>query len=323
MTTASTRSKALVTGASGLIGSSLVRHLVANGFDVTAVYTTEAHLFRLEDVRGHVQLARADLCNPQAVDDMLAQAKPDFVFHLAAAGVNQEAEGEQIIRVNVEGSAILGKAAIRHCVKRFVYTGSGYEYEPRGVPVTEDVPLRAMNYYCATKSAGWQILDYLCRHEDLPLVTVRPFSVYGPMERETKLIPLVIGKGLQREKIELTSGLQVRDYVYVDDVADALLRCAGAPDRAVLGEVFNLGAGKNGARAVRDVVKLALDRAGADTELVSFGKASRSRHEPPFHVADITKIGYRLGWYPTTPLAEGLTATAAFIRSRLDREGVL
>ncbi|MCB2153408.1 NAD(P)-dependent oxidoreductase [bacterium] len=318
MTASGQNRKAFVTGASGLIGSALVHHLVANGYDVTGAYTSDAHLYRLDAVRDRIRVVRMDLCDPTSIDAALENSKPEIVFHVAAAGVHAEGESDRIIRVNVEGSAVFARAAIRHGIRRFVYTGSGHEYEPRGLPMDESVPLRPLNLYCASKSSCWQMLDYLCRHEGFPLVTVRPFSVFGPMERETKLIPMVVRKSLAGETIELTSGLQIRDYVFVDDVADALRRCAEAPESAVLGEVFNVGAGQDRACSVREMVMRTIQLAGAPADLARFGKASRSRHEAPYFVADFTKIAYRLGWYPTTALVDGLTATIDYIRSQAE-----
>jgi dTDP-glucose 4,6-dehydratase len=264
----------------------------------------------------------ADLRDPGSFESLFATYRFGTVFHLAAQGVQAASAAEgaragdyalEIASSNALGSMALAQAALRHGVKTFVYCGSGLEYESGDLPVDESAPLSAPNLYGASKAAGWLLLDYLCRVEGLPLTTVRPFTVFGPAESDRKLIPYVIGKALRRETLQLGPGTQVRDYVYVSDVVDALILAAGGENAA--GEVFNIGSGVSEARTIRAVVETTLDMIGAPRSLCRFGEERRSRPDPAALVANSADAMARLGWKPRVSLEAGLARTIRFIAS--------
>ena len=206
----------LVTGASGFIGTHLVASLVRQGLDVVSVSRKSG----FQEDKRHF---RVDLCDTAAVQRLFRQFNFSSVVHLAAAGVSEETENiEGLVAVNTLATGAFARIALAHKVQRFVYVGSAFEYRPQAHPMDESTPLGAPNLYGASKAAGWMMLDSLFRLEGLPLVTLRPFSVYGPGENPAKLVPYVIAQALQSEPIRLTLGSQVRDYVFVDDVVDAL-----------------------------------------------------------------------------------------------------
>lgn len=296
----------LITGASGFIGSHLVRALT-RGL-VVGTCTTRSRTARLHNPPGNFVLAFADIRDPGAMEALFAAHRFGTVFHLAAQGTQagEDNHGE-LASVNTLGSLALGQIALRYGVDRFVHCGSGLEYAPSDSPLDESATLHAPNLYGASKAAGWLLLDYLRRVESLPLVTVRPFTVFGPGESESRLIPYVIGKALRNEAVQLTRGTQVRDYIYVSDVVDALLLAAGSEGAS--GRVFNIGGGIDSARTVRAVVEKALDLIGAPQSLCRFGEARRSRSDPPCLISNSTRAAAELGWKPRVSLEEGLAKT--------------
>jgi nucleoside-diphosphate-sugar epimerase len=298
----------LITGASGFIGSHLVRNLAATGATVVGTCTAPHRAHRLRDLPPNCVLAVADVRDPDALESLFAVHRFDTVFHLAACGVSAgTGNPSEVTAVNTLGSMNVARTAMRFGVSRFVYCGSGLEYETLDIPVDESTALSSPNLYGASKAAGWLLLDYLRRVEGLPLTTIRPFTVFGPAESETKLIPCVIDKALRREPIKLTAGTQIRDYVYVEDVVDALL-LAATSDQA-LGRVFNIGTGPRGARTIRAIVETTLDLIGAPRSLCRFGEARRHRPDPPSLVSDPSRAVIQLGWMPRVSLEEGLLRT--------------
>jgi len=291
----------LVTGASGLLGRQLVRSLVRQGFDVVSLFRKS----RVEQDKRHF---RIDLRDTGAVQKLFRQFQFSVVMHLAAAGVASETESpEEAVAMNVAATASLARLALAQGVERFVYVGTGFEYRPQAQPMDESTPLGAPNLYGASKAAGWLLLDAMHRLEGLPLVTFRPFSTYGPGESPSKLVPYTILQAAAGEPIRLTLGSQVRDYVFVEDVVDALRLGLSAP--AAVGKVYNIGSGPAEARSVRRMVETILDMMGAPSRLCWFDRASRGRSDPPYLVSDPTRAHVELGWRPRVNLADGLART--------------
>lgn len=309
----------LVTGASGFIGSHLVRRLVDEGFGLVGTYRNPDELYRLKPVADRIHLVRLDLRDAEAVGRVLLERQVQWVVHCAAYGVRAEQGiGPRVVEENVAMATTLGVIALEHQVSRFVYVGSGFEYAPRCFPITEDVALEPVNLYGAAKAASWSVLDYLCRVEGLPLVTVRPFSVYGPGEDLRKFVPYVISSAIRREPAVLTTGDQVRDYVFVEDLVDAIARALarGAP-----GRTYNLGGGPQYAARVRDVAELVMQLCDVPRELLRYGAANRNRTESPMLVADPTRAHVELGWRPRVTLEEGLRRTIEWYRLRIGTQG--
>ena len=301
------RGPILITGASGFIGSHLARRLVRGGDLVIGTCTSPVRANRLRDMPANFILATADMGNPAALQSLFAAHRFGTVFHLAACGVHEGTAGAaDMLSVNAAGSLNLAQIALRHRAGCFVYCGSGLEYESLDAPVCESAALSAPNLYGASKVTGWLLLDYLRRVEGLPLTTVRPFTVFGPAESEHKLIPYAIGRALRREPLRLTAGTQIRDYVYVSDVVEALILAAASNTS---GAIFNIGAGTSGARTVRQIIETTMDLAGAPRSLCHFGEARRSRPDPRHLVANPTRAINQLGWRPRISLEEGLLRT--------------
>ena len=291
----------LVTGASGFLGTHLVRSLVRQGFDVVSV----SHTRRAEEDKRHF---RIDLRDTAVLQKLFGQFHFSAVMHLAAAGVRSETETlEDVAAVNIRATASLARLALMNKVERFVHVGTGFEYRPQAQPMDEFTPLGGPNLYGVSKAAGWMLLDALHRLEGLPLVTFRPFSVFGPGESASKLVPYTVLQALAGEPIRLTLGSQVRDYVFVDDVVDALRLGLTAP--AAAGKVYNLGSGPAEARSVKRIVEEIVETMGASSRLCWFDRPGRGRIDPPYLVSDPTRAHVELGWRPRVSFADGLART--------------
>ena len=308
--------KVLVTGAAGFIGSHLVRRLVRDGFDVVGTINVEGPE-RLADLGENVTIEPLDLQDDSAMKALFLKHEFASVFHLAASGVQAGSGGvTQVLAVNTLATVQMATLTQDQGVERFIFVGSGFEYEPQVHPLDENAIVRPVNFYGATKAAASIVLDELWRMEQLPLVIVRPFSVYGPSENPRRFIPYVIAKALTREKMELTHCTQVRDYLYVDDLVEGLMSVVtnGPP----LGAIYNLGSGSQSASPIRKVVETILELTGASPELAVFGAAERSRPEPNYFVADSSKAQIDLNWKPRIGLREGLERTVEWTKKQMD-----
>jgi len=310
---------ALVTGASGFIGGNLVGLLLERGYRVVAITRQTG-----QAAPAGLTWAAADVSQPETVRAVWRDHGPfTHVFNLAAAGVREDrdtpAEAMSVNAIAPVNLAIasLGASAESGGLRAFVHMGTGSEYLPAAVPLDERAPLGGMNFYGAAKASAWMMLERLRVERGLPLVTMRPFSVYGPGEKPPRFFPALLEKALARERFEMTAGLQTRDYVHVADLAEAAVLAA---ERGACG-VYNIGAGPAAAMTIRDIARLAYRLAGADPALLSFGVVSRRRPEPPYFVADATRAATELGWRPRWTLEEGLAAMIAQSRASASRVG--
>ena len=296
--------KALVTGATGFIGSHLVKRLVQSGCETVALLRPSADLWRIRDVSGRIEVVHADLnhLDPGPLSQRLSGV--DVVFHLGAAGIDQSSDLTTVVETHVMGTLGMLQLARSLEVERFVYCGSAFEYGS-GVMITEDCLSTVPNSeYAASKSAGYLLANTFHSRYGLPVTTVRPFQVYGPMESSNRLVPATIARSLEGGEIELSGGKQTRDFVYVEDVADAIL-AAGASPKAV-GRTFNVCTGEETTvkEAVSTIINLCGDRA---TPL--FGALPYRDTEIWALSGDPSQAKETLGWEATTSLTDGLAKT--------------
>lgn len=301
----------LVTGATGFLGGQLAARLRGEGAEVIGTSRGRAYSSRGATVEA------VDLRTQQSVDELFARCRFAEVYHLAAYGVrSDESDVTEAIGMNTLAAANLARAAIANGVSRFVYLGTAYEYAAQDRPVDESAPVKPVNLYGAAKAAASLLLDYFFRAEGLPLITLRAFAAYGPGEKPPKLIPFVCSQALDNQPVSLTSGNQVRDYLYVDDLIEGVL---AAREKALPGSVYNLGAGVDNAITIRSLVELVLRAAGRPATLCQFGTMKPRRQEPLLLAADIARAKSELGWQPRIPLHEGIQRTVEWNMAERER----
>jgi len=271
--------RVLVTGGSGFIGRRLVDALRRRDTVVLA------------PTRAEWDLASGDV-----------PAFPvDHVFHLAgASGVPASWKDPQgFHRVNAQGTATVAEfCRRRECSLSYV---SAYCYGvPARLPIRETDPLRPNNPYAFSKLQGEEACRFYHEYFGLPLTIVRPFNVYGPGQGDHFVLSRIVGQALDPAvaEIEVLDLSPRRDYVFVDDVVEALLQTAAAAPYAL----FNVGSGVS--YSVEEAIHAVLEASGATKPYRSLG-ASR-REEIPDVVADIGSIARATGWTPQVSFREGV-----------------
>jgi UDP-glucose 4-epimerase len=287
----------LVTGGRGFIGRHLVRRLVDHGADVHATTRSQP-----QDQAG-VRWWCVNLVEAKATRAVIDEVRPDVVVHLAsrAEGARNLSLVLPMLGDNVVSAVNVMAAAADVPGCRVVLAGSVEEHADL------EPGTGARSPYSASKIAATTYATLFRDLGELPLVVLRLAMVYGPDDPNRKrLMPYVVDSLVRGVAPELTSGTRRIDWVYVDDVVDALLTAAVRP--AALGRVMDVGTGD--AMSIRDTVAFVADVVGARTAL-AFGKVPDRPGDRDL-VADLEPARRYLGWRARTSLRAGITRTVAW-----------
>jgi nucleoside-diphosphate-sugar epimerase len=305
----------LVTGATGFVGSHVVRRLVRDGARVNVLARDESSLWRIGDVQSSVTIWRGDVTDPDSIARCIEASAPEVVIHLAGdTSVRRLRDLEQIDRsidVNLKGTVNVLKALERATfpVRCFVRAGGLEEYGRGAAPYSEDQRERPVSPYSAAQVAATHFCQMLQAHFRFPIVTLRPALVYGPAQNASFFIPSLVEHAIAGRDFDMTSGDQGRDLVYVEDVVEAFL--AAAASRDVAGAVINIGSGRE--FKLLDVARTILDITGASIRLDTGAVAPRSSEIQ--HLYCRTETAARLlAWSPRVGLEEGLRRTVVWYR---------
>ncbi len=316
--------KVLVTGGLGFLGSSLALRLVERGARVILVdnfYPRHgANRFNIRAIEGKVEVVRCDVRDRDAMRGLVAES--EVVFHLAGQVSHVLSLKNPFPDIELN---IMGTAALLELVREagadpvFVYTGTRGQYgTPVRLPASEDDPSNPKGLHELTNLTAEKMTQFYCWSHGLRTVPLRLANVYGPRAQMRHphygVVNWFVRLALMGETIPVFGdGKILRDFVYVDDCVEALLR-AGRLD-AGFGEVINVGSDRPScfldvAEALGELVP------GCAYELKPFSP-ERAMQEPGDFYSDITRARRRLDWEPTTPLKEGLSKTVEYYRGCL------
>jgi len=322
--------KLLVTGGAGFIGSAVVRQALDAGHDVINVdkLTYAANLDNLKgwDDRPSYRFAQTDICDGDAIRGLMDETMPDAIIHLAAEShVDRSIDGPgEFIETNIIGTFRLLSEARRHYERldgaakdrfRFLHVSTDEVYGTLGAEglFTEETAYAPNSPYSASKASS----DFLVRAWGetfgLPVVTSNCSNNYGPYQFPEKLIPVVVLAAHEGKPIPVYGkGENVRDWLYVEDHANALLTIL---EKGRLGETYNVG-GHNERRNI-DLVHTICDlmdelspRNHGHRELIKF-VTDRPGHDMRYAI-DASKIERDLGWRPSVTVEEGMRKTVAW-----------
>ncbi len=303
--------RALVTGAGGFVGANLCAALVSAGHETHAVLRPAGGRWRMPAIPSQAALHEVELTDYDAVRDLVNRVRPGVVFHAAAGSAYAGHPLRRIVADDVLVAAHLFDAVADVDLRRFVHLGSALEYGPCGRPHREDDPRRPTSVRGASKGAA-TLLALQQATAGVPIVVLRVFSVYGPWEDPRRLVPRAIRAALRGEVLPLTPPGIRRDFVFVDDVAEACLRAATAA--GVVGEAINVGSGR---QVANEEMVEAIGRAVGRPVRTAVGEYAPHATDRSCWVADVAKARRLLGWEPRHDLAGGLGKTVEWGREKL------
>ena len=312
------RKRVLVTGGAGFISSNFVRHLLARTpYEVVTLdaLTYAGNLENLADVLSHERLSfvHGDIRDPKLVREVVERV--DVIVNAAAESHVEKSilhGASEFVTTNVEGTQILLDAIRKTPVERFILISSSEVYgTAERAPMDEEHPLKPRSPYAATKAGADRLAYSYFVTYGLPIVIVRPFNNYGPRQHPEKVIPRFVIQALQEEPLTVHGdGHASRDWLYVDDDAEAIEAIIEADLDRVAGETINVATGID--IPVAEIARLVLDCLGKPRGLVSFvperlGQVDR-------HIGSTEKAERLLGWRARTSFEDGLERTVSWYR---------
>jgi dTDP-glucose 4,6-dehydratase len=334
--------KILITGGAGFIGSALIRHIIASTEHIVVNLDKLTYAGNLEslpniDVSGRYSFEQADICNAEQLDKILNFHSPDLLIHLAAEShVDRSIDGpSKFVQTNIVGTFNLLEAARKYWMtladdrrRGFMFHHVSTDEVYGDLFGSDDLFTESSSYdpsspYSATKAASDHLVRAWHRTYGFPVVVTNCSNNYGPYHFPEKLIPHVILSALQGKPLPIYGdGQQIRDWLYVDDHAVALLKVA---TEGAAGKTYNIGGcnEKTNIAVVREICNL-LEELAPDKpsgvskyqDLITFVK-DRPGHDARYAI-DASKIKNELGWVPDETFESGLRKTVLWYLANQD-----
>ena len=306
----------LVTGASGFIGANLYKEIAAVRRDVFAVVRQDKG-WRLVDVHDDKVIA-VDLNDANATKNLVDSVQPRTVFNCVAYGAYSfEEDADLIYRTNFLALSNLATELARYSLAALVHTGSSSEYGANCAAPSEDGLRDANSHYAVSKGAASDFLHYAGKHRGVPCVNLRLYSVYGPLEDTSRLIPNLLRQALAGHLPPLVDARTSRDFVHVTDVCRALITAALRMHPDIYGESFNIGSGKR--TTIAELADKTRELFSITDEPV-FGTMEGRNWDLADWYADASKALDVLGWQPEIALEDGLRQTSEWVKSLSDAD---
>jgi UDP-glucose 4-epimerase len=305
--------KVLVTGGAGFIGSHVVDRLVQEGHEVVVVDNLSTGKRR--NLNRAARFFKLDI-QSWRLERVFRNERPNIVMHLAAQMDVRKSVEDPIFdaQVNVLGMLNMLQQAVRHGVRKVVFSSSGGAIygEQEIYPAPESHVMRPLSPYGISKLCGEQYLSYYQRVSGLQMVNLRYANVYGPRQDpngEAGVVAIFIQKLLNNEQAIVNgNGRQTRDFIYVEDVVEANLAVMGQDTQGT----YNVGTGEE--TSINDLLRILITHTNSICKEVhgpaKSGEQARS-------VIDSGKLRQELSWEPRTELSEGLKRTVDYFRERM------
>jgi len=306
----------LVTGGDGFIGSNLIRELLKDNYKVSTTSRKPLEETSLRDLRGRIDFHKLDLTNENHVTKLIKKVNPNVIIHLASiinkkndpSSLNDSMKNIQM-SLNIYNSSL--KLENLHIIINF---GTAEEYSNNISPLTENQIGIAVSPYSLSKIQINKLSTYFHKIHNLPVVTLRPFLVYGENQSPTMIIPYIITQGLKNNQIKTTPGEQTRDFIYVKDLTSAIIRVIEIPKKELLGETINICSSKE--ITVREVIEKIKQLTNSNSK-INFNIPYRKNEAMRFFGSN-EKAKKLLKWEPSYPIEEGLKRTVNWYKNNMD-----
>ncbi|MBK5350457.1 SDR family NAD(P)-dependent oxidoreductase [Bacillus sp. TH44] len=295
----------LITGGYGFIGSHLVRRLLHLQAKIVLFIRASSDSWRLKNILKNIETYEVDIRDKAQVQDAIKKINPDYIFHLAAYGVNSaHTDYMHAIETNIIGTCNIIQAAKFVNCKKIINMGSSSEYGNKMEPIHENMLLTPVDIYGSTKAASTILAHQIASENNINLITLRPFGIFGEAEEPHKLFSYIILQVLQNKDVNLTLCNQLRDYCYIENIIDACI--LAIENTNVQNEIFNIGSGN--IYPLKHYVELLFKHLNNHSR-PNYGAISSRTNERWIPEANIQKIKNSLSWEPRINIEEGIIKT--------------
>jgi polyisoprenyl-phosphate glycosyltransferase len=305
----------LVLGASGFVGANLLRLILNHRSDVHGT-ASRLPAWRLGDLcRDNIH--EADLLADSNVDDLLDTIQPRTIFDcLAYGGYSFETDSQLIYDTNFNLVSRLLQRLEKRNIACYLHAGSSSEYGDNASGPEEDAHTEPNSHYAVSKVAASNLIRFYGKKLGFPCVNLRLYSVYGPGEDSSRLIPNIVRHAVAGTLPDFVNPDVSRDFIFVDDCSAAFIDVAHQLKPQIYGESFNIGSGQK--TTIHDIAYLSRDVFGIGPE-PSFAMPTRNWDVTDWF-ANTNKVRTTIGWHAQVGLREGLLKTAEWYRALPDKQ---
>ena len=314
--------RVLVTEANHIVGIHLIEKLVALGNDVKTLvrydYYDDRRLleYLLPYCRNKIKIISGSITNPEVISHAISDV--DIVLHLSVTDTvpYSEINLRDFITENILGTFNLLEASKTHGIQHLIYVSTGDVYGKASViPTAEAQPAKPLSPQTAACIGSENLVEGYWASQNVPTTIVRLFNPYGPMQSKRAIIPTIISQALVKPNVLLGNMHAERDFIYVDDAIEGLLKVLDSDQ--LIGEKINLGSGTG--ISIGNLAEKILSIMDKDVEILFDATRIRSESQDVEKIlADITKANVLLGWEPKISIEEGLIKTINWFSQNLD-----
>jgi nucleoside-diphosphate-sugar epimerase len=299
----------LIAGGTGFVGKNVAKHALNKGFNVTIISKNKPSL---SNKIKNVEYINVDINDKRRLFTKLKNRSFNYVINLSGYvnHANYFNGGNKIFETHFNGTVNLVECVNNKILKNFIQIGSSDEYGSNISPQKEQMREKPISPYSCAKVASTHFLQMLHKTHQFPVIILRLFLVYGIGQKNNRFIPQVIEGCTKKKSFPVSSGNQIRDFCYIDDVVKAII--SSLRNKKSFGEVINIASGNP--VKIKCVINSIIKKVGFGK--ADFGKIKYRDFENMKLYADVTKAKKLLKWKPTIALDEGLDL---IINSKLKR----